>query len=218
MPTATVISEGQADDEFLKELIAVRGLHNLEVLRPGHEESYGKGGFQVRLQGLKLRGIEKNKAILIVADNDDDPEAAFKDIQKQIRDAGEYGIPERPYQLSGRSEYPPVGVAMLPASGEQGSLDTLCWSAANLKYARQLKCVGAIADCLGADEQTWGKVKLAKFKVQCLLSSICKGDPYTPLKCAWWVEPAKGRAGDIFPLDNPAFAQIAEFLHQVADS
>jgi hypothetical protein len=218
MPTVAVISEGQADDEFLKKLIAVRRLNNLEVLGPAGEESYGRGGFQVRLEGLKLKGIEKHKAIVIVADNDDDPRSAFRSIQNQIRDAGGYGVPEKPYQVSGRGEYPPVAVVMLPASGEQGSLDTLCWSAANEKYALHLKCVGAIAECIGADERTWGKVKLAKLKVQCLLSSICKGDPYTPLKCAWWVEPAKGRRGDIFPLDNPVFNPIAEFLHRIASS
>ena len=218
MPTVALISEGQADDEFLKKLIEITGLNNLEVLRPGREESYGQGGFQVRLQGLKLKGIEKHKAIIIVADNDDNPQSAFKAIQKQIRDAGEYAVPENPYQLSQQGEYPPIAVIMLPATGEQGSLDTLCWSAANTKYARQLECVAAIAHCIGADEQTWGKVKLAKFKVQCLLSSICKGDPYTPLKCAWWLEPGKGRSGDIFPLDHPVFRPIVGFLHQVANS
>jgi hypothetical protein len=167
---------------------------------------------------MKLKGIEKHKAIIIVADNDDDPLSAFENIQNQIRHAGGYDVPEGPYQISGRGECPPVAVVMLPAGGKPGSLDTLCWSAANEKYARHLKCVDAIADCIGADEQTWGKVKLAKLKVQCLLSSICKGDPYTPLKCAWWVEPAKGREGDIFPLDNPVFTPIAEFLRQIANS
>jgi hypothetical protein len=70
--------------------------------------------------------------------------------------------------------------------------------------------------CVGATEQDWGKVKLAKLKVQCLLSTICKGDPYTPLKCAWTVEPAKGRHGDIFPLTNPAFDSFADFLRSVS--
>jgi hypothetical protein len=218
MPRVVIISEGVADDEFLKALIAVRGLGSLEVLPPAREQSYGKDGFEDRLRGLKLGGVERSKAVIIVADNDEDPGSSFRNIQSQVRDAGDYFVPEQPYQISVRGAYPPVGVVMLPGPGEQGSLDTLCWSAANTRYSHHIGCVEATAACLGADEQAWGKVKLAKLKVQCLLSSVCKGDPYTPLKCAWWLDPPKGRFGDMFPLDHPAFSPIAEFLRRVAGS
>lgn len=217
MPTAIVISEGPADDAFLKKLIEVRGLNNLEVLPPGDAESYGDGGFQLRLEGLKVQpGVEQNTAIIIIADNDEDPAAAFKKIQKQIRDAGEYDVPAAPFQPSARGKYPPVAVVMLPAIGQQGSLDTLCLSTVNAKYNQQMACVEAITNCVGASEATWGKVKFAKLKVQCLLSVICKGDPYTPLKCAWLIEPRKTRPGDIFPLTAPAFNAVAGFLQQMS--
>jgi hypothetical protein len=134
----------------------------------------------------------------------------------QIYNAGEYVVPVAPRQPSARGKYPPVAVVMLPASGQQESLDTLCLSVVNAKYSQQLKCVNATVKCIGADEKTWGMVKLAKLKVQCLLSSICKGDPYTPLKCAWWVEPRKTRPGDIFPLTDPVFNSITEFLRGTA--
>lgn len=222
MPTAIVISEGQADDVFLRKLIKARLIANLEVVppNPDNEESYSNTGFQGRLEGLKFReGIGQNKAIVIVADNDENPDQLFRAIQKQIRDAGDYGVPENPYQLSEYGNYPPVVIAMLPSGGEPGSLDTLCLSALNEdKYAQQLRCVNDIVGCVGATEQIWGKVKLAKLKVQCLLSTICKGDPYTPLKCAWTIEPAKGRYGDIFPLSNPAFDSIAHFLRGISEA
>lgn len=218
MPTAIIISEGPADDVFLKNLIDVRGLKNLEVVRPGDEESYGDGGFQLRLEGLKIRpGIEQSRAIIIVADNDENPAAAFPKIQKQIRDAGGYDVPQDPYQLSNRVALPPVAVVMLPANGQQGSLDTLCLSAFNEgKYGGYLKCVNEIVNCVCATEEKWGKIQLAKLKVQGILSTICKGDPYTPLKCAWIIQPRNSRPGDIFPLTNPAFDSITEFLRGIA--
>ncbi len=215
MPTATIISEGPADDAFLKALIDFRRLENLKIARPRPEEAYGEGGFQRRLEGLKLSGIENHRAIIIVADNDDTPAQSFANIQKQVHEAGDYSVPESPYQPSERGKYPSIAVMMLPAQGREGSLDTLCLSSVNPKYSRQLKCVDEIVNCLGADESTWGVVKLAKLRLQCLLSSICKGDPYTPLKCAWLNEPGKARFGDIFPLSDQTFDSIAGFLRNL---
>ena len=217
MPTAIVISEGQADDAFLKKLIEARQIANLEVVPAVKPESYGHGGFQRRLEGLKIRGVEQNKAIIIVADNDEYPDRAFSNIQVQIRDAGDYNVPRNPYELSARGKLPPIAVVMLPSGGQQGSLDSVCLSAVDAKYDRQLQCVNAIVKCIGATEETWGKVQLAKLKIQCLLSVICSGDPYTPLKCAWLVEARKGRTGDIFPLNNAAFDSIADFLRAVGE-
>ena len=71
----------------------------------------------------------------------------------QIHNAGEYVVPVAPRQPSARGKYPPVAVVMLPASGQQGSLDTLCLSAVNAKYSQQLKCVNATVNCIGADEK-----------------------------------------------------------------
>jgi Protein of unknown function (DUF3226) len=218
VPNAIIISEGPADDVFLKKLIEARAIPNWDVVPPRNNEAYGQGGFQHRLEGLKFKaGIEQNKAIVILADNDEDPTAAFKYIQGQIRDAGDYNVPQNPYQLSERGPFPPVAVIMLPAKDEQGSLDTLCLSATNPKYTDQLRCVNEIVNCVGATEHNCGKIQLAKLKVQCLLSTICRGDPYTPLKFAWAIEAAKGRPGDIFPLTNPAFDSLADFLQGIAN-
>jgi hypothetical protein len=188
----------------------------LEIVSPTKPESYGHGGFQRRLEGLKVRRIEQNKAVIIVADNDEDPGASFNNIQTQIKRAGGYDVPEIPYKLSGHGALPPVAVIMLPAAGQKGSLDTLCLSALNKAYIRNLDCINALVRCVGATEEDCGVVQFAKLQVQCILSTICQGDPYTPLKFAWEHEPAKKRPGDIFPLTNGVFDPIARFLEEVS--
>lgn len=219
MPKTIVITEGPADDVFMRQLKKANAL-NFEIRDATKPESYGNTGFELRLRGLKLE-IDKTSAadyaaVVIVADNDEDPHASFASIKKQIEDAEGYNAPDAPYQLSARGGYPPIAVIMIPAPGQQGSLDTICLTALNPKYSTYLQCAETFAQCVAASEASFGVVQFAKLKVQCLLSSICKGDPYTPLKLAWAVEPNKSRPGDIFPLNHAAFNPIADFLRSVS--
>jgi hypothetical protein len=97
---------------------------------------------------------------------------------------------------------------MLPWDNELGCLETLCLQAVNKKYEKEMQCVIKQSECVGIND--WPPQKQSKMILRCLLSSVCKSEPNTPLTRAWSTD--SGRPGDIFPLDHPAFNPIAEFL------
>lgn len=129
MPISLILTEGEADDVFVRELIRTRSLADLEVVSAGKAESYGWTGFQKRLEGLKLRrGLQSNRAIVIITDSDDRPEQRFAEIVAQIRAAGGYGIPANPCSLSTATQYPPISILLVPWGNQAGCLDSLCGS------------------------------------------------------------------------------------------
>ena len=227
-----ILPEGRADSVFLKKLLEFRKLQQFfEIRKPAgidipneincprcgnafqpNKEPAGTGGFAVRLKSIKFLQDSKGirfKHIVIVADSDLNHADEFENVQNKIREAGGYNVPDRPYVLSAPTTYPSIAVAMLPNDGA-GCLETVCLAALNPKYTPKLKCVESFAKCVGADK--WGKVMLAKFGVQCLLSSICEKNPYIPFKHAWTHDPAKSMHADIFRLNHEAFKPITDFL------
>jgi hypothetical protein len=119
MAKSIILGETPADETFLKTLIDVRGISNVEVA-PGNykEEAYGADGFELRLRDLIVRGVEKRPAIILFASNNDDPSAAFVRIHKQICDTDAYVAPAGPNLLSSGGMYPPVAIKTLPRRGE----------------------------------------------------------------------------------------------------
>jgi hypothetical protein len=80
----------------------------------------GIGGFRNVLQ-----------AILIVADNDDDPVAAFQKVRRLIGAAAAHSYSVPTAELTKAVGQPTIVVMMLPWTGVRGALDTLCLSSAS---------------------------------------------------------------------------------------
>ena len=220
-----ILTEGEADDAFIKKLIEENnlGLENFilrEVRNDGGCTNFGKRIRSIRTvsEPMVLRDCG---AIVIIADNDDDPAEQFLVIRNQIEIANEgavaddlFGVPINPLVAARQSlSLPPLYILMLPWSNEAGCLETLCLAAMNPDYAPQLACVDEIFQCVGAS--AWSTTMQSKFRVQCLLSSICNGDPYTHLKYAWKVDHDKGRPGNIFLTNNAACQRITDFLRSL---
>jgi hypothetical protein len=232
-PPAVIFTEGDADNAFFKELIKVHalGVENFIIRKadPKLGESPGIGSFTKRLRNIRTDStnpvIRNSRAIIIIADNDAAPDAQFDRIVNQINEANRdaddlFGIPiERLKPYQGSQSLPPIHILMLPWDKDAGCLETLCLAALNPKYADiPLKCVEEIVKCVGANK--WSVSMLAKFKVQCLLTSIFDESPYTHLLYAWDVNADKGRPADKFPvfqLNHPVFTPIAEFLKSFTD-
>jgi hypothetical protein len=196
-----ILFEGEEDRSFLAELLKVLGLHEkLEF----HKQCGGKDKFKKILEGLV---ISNRKAIIIVADNDGDPAGAFKNIQRQIGEAG-FTIPPKQRETVETPNLPPLSVLMIPWDNDSGCLETLCLSAANPDYKNQLDCADNLVKCAGAEK--WPIAKRAKLRMRGFLSAVCKSDPNTGLRYAWSTDE---RPGDIFPLKGVvAYNQIAEYL------
>jgi hypothetical protein len=217
-----ILTEGEADDAFIKKLIEDNGLGVENFIIRKVNQDGGCTNFWKRIRSIRtttepmiLRNCE---AVVIIADNDGSPAEQFAAIRNQIEMANQgvvaddlFGIPLTPLVAARQSlSLPPVIVLMLPWGNEPGCLETVCLSSMNPDYAPQLACVDEIFQCVGAG--AWSATMQAKFRVQCLLSSICTGDPYTHLKYAWKVDADKGRPGNIFLTNNSACQKIVDFL------
>jgi len=198
-----ILYEGVEDKVFLGELLKVLGLAGKFDFQ--ERNGAGKDGFEKILKALV---IPTPKAIIIVADNDGNPQDAFKNIQKQIGNAG-FTVPKKPRETVATPNLSPLSVLMVPWDNDSGCLETLCLSAANPKDKNQLDCADALVKCAGAN--SWEIAKKAKLKMRGFLSAVCKTDPNTGLRFAWTTD--GGRPGDIFPLKGvAAYNQIAEHL------
>ena len=84
MPTTRfILCEGDGDDAFFRNLIKARSIPNLDVSKRKKDDVTGNSSFKSRLQGLKAEtSIEACELLIIVADNDSDPTAAFADVQR----------------------------------------------------------------------------------------------------------------------------------------
>jgi hypothetical protein len=203
-----IICEGKGDQSFFRELIKRRVLLDFDVFcppAPGTKNG-GVGGFAKLLEGLSVqRGFDSLTGILVVADNDDDPEESFKKVFRIIKNASGFQAPSRPLQVVRADGVPPLAVLMLPWVNEPGALESLCLVATSYKFPQVRKCLERYVRCTGA--KNWKPGKLLKMKMRCMLSATCETDPNTSLVWAW----AEDR-GDPIPLDNRCFEQLVGFL------
>ena len=211
-----ILSEGDGDEAFFRHLIAARGILNVEVQKrpkpdtPEERIPDGNSGFGKWLTALAPQtGIDKHAGILIATDNDSDPEASFRAIQKQIKLARGYGVPDAPGAIkASQDDKPPVAVLVLPGDGELGCLETLCLKAALDRRRKLAKCIRGYLQCIGTAD--WTVSNKAKLRMRCLLAAACKKNPNTGLPFAWTKE--KGRPEDLIPLKHRCFDRVADFL------
>jgi hypothetical protein len=227
-----ILTEGSADDIFIGKLIEENGLEQGKFYIPPfpQNEIGGLFNFWRKIQSIRSTSapyiLRKSKAMVIIADNDNNPKDRFDEVKNQIQIANQkakpedlFGIPKEPREAAQKSiTLPPVYILMLPWDNVNGCLETLCIQSANkAKYKTQLDCAEQFAGCVGAEkwvEPSNGLPDIAresKFRVKSILASICN-DPYTPFNSAW--NPKKSPM-DIFLLKDAVFSQIINFLTEL---
>ncbi len=209
-----VLCEGSSDDAFLQALIKKRKLDQIsvKVLRDDEKQFSGVTGFGERLKGLQAQtGLADCKLVVIMADNDGVPARRFKEVQKQIRQAGNFGIPSKPREIvppigqPGGRTVPNIMVLMLPWDDECGCLETLCVTAGTAKNPGLGECVQKFVTCIGASQ--WDTPKAGKLMARCMLSATAKRRPDIPLGAAW-----RSGNGNAFPLSGRTFGRVVRFL------
>jgi hypothetical protein len=201
-----ILSEGEGDTAFLRSLFAVRNIQGFDLADVG-----GKGGFKNALDGLLDRtGFKRKvKTLVLVADNDETPDASCKDIVKQIP----VELPRPPYSLysARRPDCPNVVVAMLPFSevGEssKGCLETILLKAAVHHLPEQAGCARGYRD--GLKVENWPASSKAKLELRCLLSGAWRDDPVAALQ--YCLAPER----NLIPFDHAAFDDIAYFFRRL---
>ena len=209
-----LLCEGQHDSQFFSYLITHYNLPKFEICSVNFVLGENHGGdtrFTEALDELpSIPGFERVERVLIVADNDLAPDDAFNRVVKSINatadilgpPASRFSAPPAPRQIIGES--PKVAVLMMPATGINGSLSTICWTAANNAAGSNSACVDEFAQCTGAN--AWPITKLAKMKLRALISGTHQKQPDLSVAYVW----SKGT--NIVPLSDPVFYDVRDFL------
>lgn len=128
-----LICEGYEDKHFFKYLIAARNLPTFRVedtSNPPHDRQGGISKIRRAINGIRVEHPSRFRQlsdILVVADNDEDPDGNFGRVREQI----EAALGHAPGQPLQRTEARPrVTILMLPWTGEHGNLEALCCEAA----------------------------------------------------------------------------------------
>ncbi len=215
-----LLCEGQHDSQFFTHLIASRGLPSFEVCSVNYVIGSTRGGntkFTEALDELPaIPGFQNVQKVLIVADNDLEPVAAFNNVAAAITatapiigpPASRFVAPKAPLQKAGTN--PSVFVMMIPDIGVTGSLTTMCLVAAENSAPVIAGCVNALANsCTTAD--TWSVTALAKMKLRALIASSHKPKPELSPAYVW------SEGTNLVPLSDSVFDDISDFLAK-ADS
>jgi hypothetical protein len=214
VPTRLIVSEGGGDEAFFRYLVQQHRIKNYKVLeRKEKDEPGGVGSyahFLRRFKGVET-GSEKYKLIVLVADNDGNPNAKFTEVINQIKSAEDYAIPTKPREIVRKPPLPAVVVLMMPWDNTVGNLETLCFQAANKQRPEIAKCVEKFIHCVKAG--SWEVSQLAKLRLRCLIASSCPGDPNTSLQHAWGG--AKKRPTDLIPLRDRCFETLVKWLRRL---
>lgn len=195
-----IVCEGPSDAAFFERLISTRNLPEYQVISVD-----GRVGFETALVALTTaRSFGKLSGLLVAADSDLDPDDSFRTIRRQIENVGGLGIPNRPLECARAAGFPAVAVMLIPWHTEIGCLESLLMEAVRAANPELATCVERYVDCTGVG--AWSETGLAKLRLQCSISALCRSDPVTPVRYAW------SRPETIIELTQPCFNRVAQFL------
>jgi len=207
------LCEGNEDAALVRKLIdtAARGIKAFDV-SPINDlsDAKGSGGFGESIIGSEpMTNFGAVSEVVIIADNDDDPDGNFEMVRGQLQKAKEngdlqrdWGVPDQPYVREAGD--PSVTIWMWPGPGKHGCLETVLWDIVLKKYKAEANCVETALACTGADQ--WATSKRDKARIRCFMSLYYKKNPALALSLAWRDAP------QMFPPQSAEFTPIARFL------
>jgi hypothetical protein len=204
-----ILCEGSSDKTFFQQLIRERSLPHFTITYPNEQKRGEPGGwtaFHSSLAAIRTeRWFPEVAGIIIVRDNDENPNQSFDEVCNQIRLAGKFGIPGQPLQPALSVAGAPVIVVMtIPWAGESGNIETLCIQSMADAHQHLKVCVDDYATCAG--NTSWPVTKRSKMLLRSMIAAACKSDPNTGLEYAW------SRDEVLVPLNHSCFDRIADFL------
>ena len=191
-----LLAEGKDDRLFFEAVLKHLKLQGVQV-----KDLAGKQKLRSSLDALvSTSGFRRVTTLGVARDANGDAEAAFRSVCGALAGAG-LPAPDRPLvQVRG---HPNVAVMILPGGGAAGMLEDLCIQSVAADPA--MACVEDYFRCL-ADNGIAPPKSPSKAKVQVFLASRERAG--LPLGIA----AEKG----YWPFGEPAFAEIAGFLRQIA--
>ena len=212
-PRRLLLCEGPDDREFFKLLIQAREIPTFRVRHNGtkHDPTGGNTKF---VSGLRAHyeipgGLRRFDKVLIVSDNDDEPDASFVRVRDQIQTYFGFA-PQAPNESVNGP--PLLKIQMLPADGEPGNLEMLCTDAARRADMEKAGHVNTFA-ALVQTERWDSACRKGEMWLRSNLAARCERDPFVTLRNVFTVP----RNQFLIPLNDACFNAISEVLNGFAD-
>jgi hypothetical protein len=175
----TILCEGGADQNFIRELIVTRGgFPPIDFLPPN--KFYGRSNFDQMLSALKGTGVafRRIKGVLIIADSHDAPTETFTYICDQIRAVPNFPVPTKPLEPApATAGHPRVAVMLLPDENTPGALESLFAQEMEEKNSWVTACVDAFLKCDQITAHAWPPEKKAKARYHSMVAALHRPDP-----------------------------------------
>ncbi len=204
-----ILCEGESDRRFFNQLIETRAIPNeFQVRFPSRSPTDRTGGrsrFGPWLMAATLNtGWPSIRAVLIVSDNDDSPNASFEEVRASLAAGDWRAIPTAEGQVAKAKNFPDTVIQMVP-SNQIGGLEDLCLLAAYSKWQNIEAPLGVYAQAAGVG--SWGATKQSKMKLQSLIAATCQARPDAGFM-GHWREDSQYHV----PMDHDAFDDLADVL------
>jgi len=208
-----IACEGPGDKNILDRLVGRAGLgDHFDVRFPGRELGCGsgRGAIPVWLDlsySTSPTFRENVKAILVIADNDDDPQKSFDELIAGFRKSKDLklGIPTVAKEVAKAAGFPTFVILMVP-DGREGAIESLCLEALFSKHAIQNEVESYVA---ATPATGWGPTKQSKARLQAAFAGTFESRPEVGL--------ANMHADDHpLPVNHASFNEIVEFLLKFA--
>lgn len=203
-----LICEGAEDKYFFERLIEVHALPRFYI-----QDAGGNGRFAAairRFQVERTRDYNSLLEILVVADNDEDPAASFRNVCTQIHRI--FGIqPSSPLQKAPRTATrAAITVMMVPWEGENGNLERMCLEAARSVDRVLAGHVDTFMNLIHAER--WGnESRLGKAWLRTNLAARCVRDPFVALGHVF----NDPQYQPLIPVNHSSFGRLVGFLRTV---
>jgi hypothetical protein len=175
----TILCEGAADQNFIKELIKERGGFPPIDFLPA-DRFYGRSSFDRMLIALKGTGdpFSRVKGVLIIADSHDVPNDTFAYICEQIRSVPDFPVPRQLLKPAPATPgHPSVAIMLLPDESTPGALESLFAQELENKHKWVTACLDAYLKCGQITAHQWTPEKHAKARYHSMVAALHHADP-----------------------------------------
>jgi hypothetical protein len=214
------LCEGNADCAFVRAALEHRQrTAGFNIRSTVYEDAHGKpcgGGITHVGRALDsfriFGGFAAVTHIVVVIDNDDDPQANFDSVRNQVAAiattaAPHFAIPVTP-GVRATIARPGIDVTVvpLPGVGIQGTVESLLLPSAKAANAQVGACLDTFATC--AQVQTWAlEAQKNKMKIRCLLSAVHANNPEIGLGRVW------DEAPHLIPLTHATLTNAVDMVN-----
>jgi len=185
MPTFAsyqLVCEGKADEVFFSRLLKSSG-KNVDVRCPKKDDP--NGGLGKTAIGNVLVALQAEfpniSRVVVLVDADNDPAGAFIEACGQIdkanarNQAKPYPVPVAANTIVTLAGSPDIAIALVPAVGVRGSLDTLLLPSFEQRFPERLQCVNDFCICMNDPKR--GVTKDATLRLRALIASAYPKKP-----------------------------------------